>query len=225
MGSLIQLCAYGAQDIYPTNIDDWYDKYYIDDIYIFHSGELEKYGYDDEKYEFYNDEKYIKYKKELNNLKELLDEKRSLLNHTCIHKLINEDKKMCPITYEEINDKYVECQQCKNNFDYSSFIEWHKINKSCPLCRYRMDNYIIYKNTDEPSNYDTIKKNISDLEDRIKKFDEYIGEIQQFYYDKQNKYEKKFINDLKNKFKIELAKYKNKKTALKSIKNKLMINN
>lgn len=41
----------------------------------------------------------------------------------------------CSICFENINNDYVVCSCCNNNFDYECLKQWLDINSTCPLCR------------------------------------------------------------------------------------------
>lgn len=66
-----------------------------------------------------------------------------------IYKLIiNENKKTCNISLEEIesNARYMNCFNCNNNFCEASLKNWITIKKKCPLCREKWLDYSIYIN-------------------------------------------------------------------------------
>jgi len=63
--------------------------------------------------------------------------------------IINENKKTCNISLEDINcnSRYMNCVFCNNNFYEESLKSWLIIKKKCPLCRKKWLNYSIYINT------------------------------------------------------------------------------
>ena len=63
--------------------------------------------------------------------------------------LIPEDKKMCGITFEEIDleQKYMHCANCLNNFEEQSIKTWLTNSRTCPGCRCNWIDYNIYTNT------------------------------------------------------------------------------
>ena len=75
-----------------------------------------------------------------------------IISWRSINKIISENSRNieCPITYEEIksNDKYCECSKCKYNILYSNLLTWFESRQSnsCPMCRTKWSNYIIYTN-------------------------------------------------------------------------------
>ena len=54
------------------------------------------------------------------------------------------DTTECPVTYETIKDKYIQCSSCKNNFSYKVKEMWLSSNSTCPLCRVKWSNFVIY---------------------------------------------------------------------------------
>lgn len=68
-----------------------------------------------------------------------------------IIKKIN-DVSTCPILIEVINidDTYLSCDKCKNNFSEKAIKQWIINKNTCPTCRDKWTNYQIYKNSDEP---------------------------------------------------------------------------
>ena len=70
------------------------------------------------------------------------------------YKRIQEDKKICVITHELINDYYFICDMCKNCFTVDGFLSWMKTNSICPLCRKPIDSIPqLYKNSVDPFYY------------------------------------------------------------------------
>jgi hypothetical protein len=65
--------------------------------------------------------------------------------------IIDNEKNICCITYEEIsiNERYMICKECKNNYKEQSLKQWLRQNissKTCPTCRTNWTDYTIYIN-------------------------------------------------------------------------------
>jgi hypothetical protein len=56
-----------------------------------------------------------------------------------------EGNNICPILQEEISDKYISCDTCKYNFDYSIYEKWVIKKNTCPHCRGGWHNTNIYQ--------------------------------------------------------------------------------
>lgn len=52
-----------------------------------------------------------------------------------LYELLEDDKIMCPISYEDIKTYYCKCLVCNHNFDYNSLIKWLETKQNCPMCR------------------------------------------------------------------------------------------
>ena len=110
MGGLMQLVAYGAQDVYLENLVNWrnnrYQNPYFREIEERVYPVLNQPGFDEPiNYVFWNSR---------------------LKNGT-----------ECPIMMCPINrgDKYTQCYQCKKAFDWGSMVLWLRDNSTCPHCR------------------------------------------------------------------------------------------
>jgi hypothetical protein len=64
-------------------------------------------------------------------------------------KLIPEERKTCGINLEEIGleEKYMSCVECDNNFNEISIRIWLTQRRTCPSCRCNWSDYNIYINT------------------------------------------------------------------------------
>ena len=192
----MQLLAYGAWDLDL----DWSDNEYkvgnhvvITDNY----SDLIKHGYDPDKYDYEKNERWIKYNNQLVDLEKLLYNTKNSVTTITIWKYVEEEKNTCPVTYENINLKeyYYHCSQCKNNYKNEVYTMWLKKNKSCPMCRYKINTQIRYYNTKKTQpKQDTIKHKIEDLEFRIKKLKEYMYDIESFYRKKDDDYQQYIID-------------------------------
>ena len=74
-----------------------------------------------------------------------------LQQQSIINKKIDENKKYCAITFEDILDnmKYINCIICKNNFNEKALTQWFQHNshkKTCPYCRSIWKDFNIYVN-------------------------------------------------------------------------------
>jgi hypothetical protein len=69
-------------------------------------------------------------------------------NHL-IKKIIPEDKKMCGISLDEIqlNEKYMSCINCSNNFKEPSIRRWFQNRMTCPSCRSNWCDFNVYVNS------------------------------------------------------------------------------
>jgi len=65
-----------------------------------------------------------------------------------IQQPIPEDKKICGISFEEIqeNEFYMSCSTCSNNFKEQGIKIWLRQRRNCPTCRTNWVNYDIYLN-------------------------------------------------------------------------------
>lgn len=72
-------------------------------------------------------------------------------SETIIYKfIIDNEKKICCITYEEIslNSRYMICSECNNNYSEESLKQWFIITRQCPMCRSDWTDYNIYINAE-----------------------------------------------------------------------------
>jgi hypothetical protein len=56
-----------------------------------------------------------------------------------------EGNTICPVLQEEITNKYIFCDVCKYNFDYTVYDNWVKSHNNCPHCRSEWIDYTIYQ--------------------------------------------------------------------------------
>jgi len=66
-----------------------------------------------------------------------------------INQLISEDKKICGISWDEIqaDDTYMSCLYCNNNFKEEEIKHWLQQRRNCPSCRGAWNNFNLYINT------------------------------------------------------------------------------
>ena len=64
------------------------------------------------------------------------------------HRLIPEEKRTCGITFEEINidQKYMSCIICSNNFGEQAIRTWLTNRRTCPCCRDLWADFNVYVN-------------------------------------------------------------------------------
>jgi len=65
-----------------------------------------------------------------------------------IHRQINEDKRICGISWDEIltHDIYMSCSHCNNNFKEADIKQWLQQRITCPTCRGVWNNFNLYIN-------------------------------------------------------------------------------
>lgn len=123
MGGLMQLIAYGAQDVYLGNPVNTRNNRNGNPYFR----EIEE-RVDRVLNQMYN-----------NNRQPAFDESRVIFRSS---RLKNGTE--CPITMCPINkgEKYTKCYQCKKAFDWGSMVLWLRDNSTCPHCRtnLNMDN-------------------------------------------------------------------------------------
>jgi hypothetical protein len=64
---------------------------------------------------------------------------------------IEPDKRICPITSDEITTFYCRCLTCNNNFDFDAIYQWviTQRKRNCPMCRSVWTNYVKYSTQHE----------------------------------------------------------------------------
>jgi hypothetical protein len=64
-------------------------------------------------------------------------------------KLIPQEKRICGINLEEINvdQKYMSCAECSNNFNEISIRIWLTQRRTCPSCRGNWSDFNVYINS------------------------------------------------------------------------------
>ena len=67
-----------------------------------------------------------------------------------INRPVTEDKRICGISWEEIqpNDSYMYCYCCNNNFKEEEIKRWLLQRRTCPTCRTSWSNNNIYINAE-----------------------------------------------------------------------------
>jgi hypothetical protein len=132
MGSLSQLVAYGAQDVYLTGNPQ---TTYFRTIYRRYTN----FANIDNVNDFANIDN-------VNNFANLFD-----INEWPIELmlLLETDRNIeCPISLEiiKLDDQYCRCVQCKYNFSKNALISAFKNKRSCPMCRSDWKDKIVYIN-------------------------------------------------------------------------------
>ena len=63
-----------------------------------------------------------------------------------IGKIIPEGKNTCGISLDEIvlNDNYMSCTNCTNNFKVNEIRRWHQSSRTCPSCRSNWRDFNVY---------------------------------------------------------------------------------
>jgi len=184
----MQLCAYGAQDIYLN-----YKEYKVNGKVIItdNINDLIKHGYDKSKYNYKNYDLWNKYINQLKKINKELYEK--IANNIFIFKEIKKNTE-CPVTYDTIENKYYHCIKCKNNFHYTVIKDWIKVNETCPMCRYTFNdeeiNYVYCNNIEELYT----KEQIDFLKKRKEELKKLIFDIEEYYIKKDDIYKKEIIN-------------------------------
>jgi hypothetical protein len=213
MAGLMGLLAYGAQDIYLTG--PAYEEYKVNGKIIITDNidDLIKHGYDKSKYNYENDDLWIKY---YNQLKEIEKEiEKNTTDNIFIFKEIKNNTE-CPVTYDTIENKYYHCTRCKNNFHYIVIKDWIKVYRNCPMCRYTFNyeevRYVYCNNIEELYT----KKQIDFLKKRKKVLEKLIFDIEEYYYEKDNIYRKEIID--KALFKARNKKHNKKHNKKRKIK-------
>lgn len=85
----------------------------------------------------------------------------SLPGEIVINKKVNQEKKLCSISFEEIeiNNKYMTCNICYNNFLELQLKRWFETKlqtnniATCPCCRDSWNDYNIYLNIDDETTF------------------------------------------------------------------------
>lgn len=69
-------------------------------------------------------------------------------NEIVIFRIIREDKRTCGISLEEIqiNERYMSCSMCNNNFKENALKRWIESRSTCPSCRVVWSDNHIYVN-------------------------------------------------------------------------------
>ena len=101
----------------------------------------------------YSDRDRLFLQQQRERINSLLEVNDPIINHNnitivgYIRKKIPLEKGICPISLEEIgeNTLYQMCY-CKNCFKKESIDEWIQSKPTCPMCRRKWRNTIIYKN-------------------------------------------------------------------------------
>lgn len=133
-GALMQLVAYGSQDVYLTNTNNNF----------YNNVKKSKYTKPIKEYKLpsYNDKEWVTtYSKKYKAIKIIWDTECRLLDK-------NAKNTCCPISNQEIRNKfeYISCNECNYNFLKNPLQKALSYSNTCPLCRTEWKNYVISYN-------------------------------------------------------------------------------
>jgi hypothetical protein len=135
-GGLIQLMAYGGQEVYFTSNPQ---HTFFRTIYRRHTNfALFDQNQQNEQNQYEQNEFINQY-----------DINKWIIKYVII---LETDRNMdCPINLDAIklNDQYCRCTQCKYNFSKEALIESFKTNYTCPMCRAEWSDKTLYVNKNE----------------------------------------------------------------------------
>lgn len=111
---------------------------------------------------------------------------KSILTSSIEENKVLKGNSVCPITYQQIKDKYMNCYICNKNFDQIALKTWLSKKFTCPICRQlwtspfvfvncKIKNKVILK--EDKYDSDEALKSISDSDDKKYDSDEELKSI------------------------------------------------
>ena len=71
---------------------------------------------------------------------------KSILTSSINKNKVLKGNNVCPITYQQIKDRYMNCYTCKKNFDEDALKTWLSKKFTCPTCRKFWSNPFVFIN-------------------------------------------------------------------------------